>query len=429
MQTRRCRSVPLTTSPMTPIRRVVTAAVLLTACAPPHPVTVSAPRTAPTEVRALWVVRSALTHPDSIRLIAERAQASGFNTLLVQVRGRGDAYYQSRWEPPPPGLAISPDFDPLAVMIQAAHARGIAVHAWLNTMVLANQDSLPTDPRHLLFTRPDLLAVPYALARSLYDLDPHDPRYRAAIQKYEQDNRDHVEGFYLSPAAPETKEHIYSLWMDVLDRYDVDGLNFDYVRYPAPDHDYSRISLQRFKLWLLPQLSDAERGRYAALEGDPLVYADSFATKYNDFRRAQISETVERIYYGVKKRKPHVTVSADVFANAVDAYNNRFQDWTTWLRRGFLDVASLMAYSTNTDLVRSQVKVAVEAGGGARVWAGLGAYRMPVDSVLTKINAARTAGARGIVLFSYNSAVKPSALNPGGEYLQRVQKGAFRERQ
>jgi uncharacterized lipoprotein YddW (UPF0748 family) len=221
------------------------------------------------------------------------------------------------------------------------------------------------------------------------------------------------------------KEHIYSMWMDVLEHYDVDGLNFDYVRYPAPSHDYSRVSLDRFRRWLLPHLSDAERGRFAALEGDPLVYADSFPARYADFRRAQVTELVERIYFGVKKRNPNVIVSADVFANAKDAYENRYQDWTDWLRRGFLDVAALMAYNTSTDLVRSQVKVAVEAGSGAKVWAGLGAYRQVSDSLIAKIQAARADGARGIVLFSYNWAVKPSDLNPGGEYLQRVQRAAW----
>jgi uncharacterized lipoprotein YddW (UPF0748 family) len=132
-----------------------------------------------------------------------------------------------------------------------------------------------------------------------------------------------------------------------------------------------------------------------------------------------------RIYFGVKKRNPNVIVSADVMANAKDAYENRFQDWTDWLRRGFLDVAALMAYNTSTDVVREQVRVAVEAGGGAKVWAGLGAYRQGADSVIAKINAARTLGARGIVLFSYGSTVRPGEFNPNGDYLQRVQRAAW----
>ena len=379
----------------------------------------------PHEVRALWVVRDALTHPDSIRAMVTRAHASGFNTLIVQVRGRGDAYYNARWEPRATGIAAIKDFDPLALVLREAHARGIAVHAWLNTALLANVDPSPTDPAHFYNLRPDLLAVPYALARELYAMDPRDPRYRAKIIESAKANRNEVEGVYLSAAAPDTKEHIYSLWMDVLDHYDVDGLNFDYVRYPAPSYDYSRISLDRFRQWLLPHLSDAERGRFAALESDPLVYADSFPARYGDFRRAQVTELVERIYVAVKKRNPNVIVSADVFANARDAYENRFQDWRDWLRRGFLDVAALMAYNTSTQVVRDQVQVAVDAGGGDRVWAGLGAYRQGVDSTVAKINAARTVGARGIVLFSYNFTVRPGDLNPGGEYLPRIQRAAW----
>ena len=400
-------------------------AIALAACAPHRPPAVRPPIPAPQEVRALWVVRDVLTDTDSIKLMVQRAAEHGINTLIVQVRGRGDAYYQSRWEPNPPGVTVSPTFDPLALVIREAHARNIAVYAWLNTMVLANQDTPPTDTTHLLFRRPDLLAVPYKLSRELYAMDPRDPQYRAKIQQYEKDNRDHVEGFYLSPAAPETKEHIYSLWMDVLEHYDVDGLNFDYVRLPAPDHDYSKISLQRFRLWLMPHLSDVERARFAALESDPLVYVDSFPGRYDDFRRTQVTELVERIYYAVKKRNPHVMVTADVFANSRDAYANRFQDWTNWLRRGFLDVAVLMAYNTNTQVVRDQVKVAVDAGGGARVWAGLGAYRMSVDSVVAKIKAARAEGARGVAFFSYASMVHRGTFNPDGEYLARVQAAAW----
>ncbi|MHB8837973.1 MAG: glycoside hydrolase family 10 protein [Gemmatimonadaceae bacterium] len=404
---------------------VLAASLLLAACAPHAPPMVRAPIPTPPEVRALWVVRDVLTNPDSITTMVARAHASGFNTLIVQVRGRGDAYYDARWEPRAAGIADIKGFDPLALVLKEAHARNIAVHAWLNTALLANMDTPPTDSMHMFNRRPDLLAVPYSVARELYTMDPWSPQYRARILEAARQERSEVEGVYLSAAAPETKEHIYAMWMDVLEHYDVDGLNFDYVRYPAPSHDYSRITLQRFRRWLLPQLSDADRGRFAALEADPLVYADSFPARFSDFRRAQVTELVERIYYAVKKRNPNVVVSADVFANAKDAYENRFQDWTDWLRRGFLDVAALMAYNTSTQVVTDQIKVAIEAGGPSKVWAGLGAYRMEADSVVAKINAARALGARGIVLFSYGSTVRPGPFNPNGDYLQRIQRAAW----
>ena len=403
---------------------VLTAALLLAACAP-HKPTLRPPLAMAPEVRALWVVRDALNHPDSIKVMVARAHASGFNTLIVQVRGRGDAFYKARWEPRAPSIVDDPTFDPLALVIEEAHRRGIAVHAWLNTNFLANMDTPPTDPRHMYNLRPDLIAVPYKLARELYAVDPRDSLFRAKIIEYSKGARDHVEGVYMSPAAPETKEHVYSMWMDVLEHYDVDGLNFDYVRYPAPDYDYSRVSLDRFRLWLVPQLTDSVRARFTALEADPLVYADSFPARYGDFRRVQVTELVERVYFGVKKRKPSVIVSADVFANARDAYENRFQDWRDWLRRGFLDVAALMAYSTNTQVFQDQIRVAVEAGGRDRVWAGIGAYRQIADSSVAKIRAARDVGARGIVLFSYNFTTRTGEMNADGQYLARVMKAAW----
>ncbi|MEO7684085.1 MAG: hypothetical protein ABIU86_09125, partial [Gemmatimonadaceae bacterium] len=124
---------------------------------------------------------------------------------------------------------------------------------------------------------------------------------------------------------------------------------------------------------------------------------------------------------------PNVIVSADVFANAKDAYENRFQDWRDWLQRGFLDVAALMAYSPNTQIFRDQIRVAVEAGGRGRIWAGIGAYRQPVDSAIEKIRAARDVGAQGIVLFSYNSTVRKSDLNPDADYLERVKRAVFQD--
>src|SRR5581483_10637168 len=83
------------------------------------------------EVRALWVVRTTLTSPAAIDAMVSRAKAGGFNTLLVQIRGRGDAYYQGSREPRAPALAANRSFDPLAMTIARAHDAGLQVHAWI----------------------------------------------------------------------------------------------------------------------------------------------------------------------------------------------------------------------------------------------------------------------------------------------------------
>lgn len=391
--------------------------------------TISPARPPENEVRALWVVRTTLTSKEKIRKMVESAASAGFNTLIVQVRGRGDAYYRSQWEPRAVALKDQPpDFDPLASTLAEARKKGLKVHAWINTNLLANLDDLPTDRKHVYNAHPEWLAVPRAVAAELYSMTPSDVRYRAAVVEWSKANRAELEGVYVSPAHPGVREHIYSIWMDILGRYEIDGLHFDYVRFASPDFDYSRTSLERFRAWLEPRLTAPDRRVLdAALKTDPLAAAATYHEQFADFQREQVTSLVERIYHGVKKRRPRLTVSAAVFANDENAHARRFQDWRRWLSMGVLDIACPMAYTTDTDTFRKQIEVAVAAAKttGRRVWAGIGAYRISADSAIEKINAARAVGADGIILFSYDFTLNKGPLNPEGDYLQRVRRGAF----
>lgn len=381
------------------------------------------------EVRALWVVRTTLTSPEKIRQMVSSAADNGFNTLIVQVRGRGDAYYKSKVEPRAIELKDQPpSFDPLAFTISEARKRGLKVHAWLNTSLLANLDALPPDPSHVYNKHPEWLAVPKPVARELYQMSPHDAAYRQKIVEWSKANRAELEGVYTGPANPKVREHIYKIWMDVLKHYPVDGLHFDYVRLASPDFDYSRTSLAHFEKWLRPQLTkDDQRELKAALKQDPLAATEKFPAKFADFQRAQVTALVERIYRAVKKRRPDVLVSAAVFANDENAFTRRFQDWRRWLQMGILDVACPMAYSTDTAVFQKQIEVAATTAHGAkrRVWAGIGAYRIPSDSAVEKINVARSLKTEGFILFSYDFTARPSELNPDGAYLERIRRAAF----
>ena len=381
------------------------------------------------EVRALWVVRTTLTSPEKIRQLVSSAADNGFNTLIVQIRGRGDAYYNSRVEPRSIDLKDQPpSFDPLALTLTEAHKRGLKVHGWLNTNLLANLDALPNHPEHVYNKHPEWLAVPKPVAAELYNVSPRDPVYRQKIVEWSKANRGELEGVYTGPANPKVRDHIYNIWMDVLKHYPVDGLHFDYVRFASPDFDYSRTSLEKFRKWLEPQLNADERKQLKqALQTNPLAAPEMFAAKFADFQRAQVTMLVERIYRAVKKRKPEALVSAAVFANDENAYTRRFQDWRRWLQMGILDVACPMAYSTDTAVFQKQIEVATTTAHNAKrqVWAGIGAYRIPSGSTVEKINVARALSAEGFILFSYDFTVRPSDLNPDGAYLERVRRAAF----
>ena len=374
------------------------------------------------ETRALWVKRSTMVSPGSVRELVMRAKENGFTDLIVQVRGRGDAYYDSRIEPRAEELSGQPDsFDPLSLTIDEAHRYGIKIHAWINIYVVADIESLPRSKDHLIYKHPEWVMVPRGVAAELYDAPPDGDDYLNRILEFTRVNRDELEGLFVSPAHPEVKENLINIWTEIASRYEVDGLHFDYVRYPNPQYDYSRVSIDRFRDEMEKKMTDEEREMLAfQFQSDPLVYVKKFPLAYAQFQRNQVTELVERIYKGVKKIKPHAVISAAVFANEEDAARSRFQDWKEWLRMGCLDVVCPMAYTHDTETFRQQLLGAMNHASGKRVWGGIGAFKQPVESAVEKIRVARELGAQGFILFSYESSIKVSDINPQGDYLEKV---------
>jgi uncharacterized lipoprotein YddW (UPF0748 family) len=375
-----------------------------------------------TEARALWVKRESLSKPGDVRDAVRRASENGFTDLVMQIRSRGDAYYSSNIEPRGEGLADQPaDFDPLALAIEEAHRVGIRVHAWINIFLVSSMDRLPKSENHVIYKHPDWLCVPRALAAELYNTNPTSPDYLKKITEYSKANRSDLEGLFLSPANPGVKENIYDIWIDVASRYDVDGLHFDYVRYPNPRYDYSRTSLERFRNEVEKNLDGKTRDTMKAqAANDPLIYASTFPERYAQFQCNQVSEFVGRVYKGVKKIKPNLIISAAVFANDDAAVKWRFQDWKSWAKRGWLDVLCPMAYTTNPEIFRKQIQGVVKNSNGRPVWGGIGSFQLTAESSLDRIRVARSLGAQGFILFSYDSSVAISSLNPQGDYLQKV---------
>ena len=256
-----------------------------------------------TEVRAMWVVRDSIASPARIRNVIATAKHYGFNALFVQVRGRGDALYQSTLEPRAEELAgQDPAFDPLATVIAEAHAAHIQVHAWLNTCYVWGAGRRPYAPDHVVNAHPDWLA---RTADGGYTLGPSGG----------------CEGAFLSPANLEARQHIHDVFLEVATKYDIDGIHFNYVRYSNQGYDYSPAALQGFAKSMNDHLPGYEQ---KALETQgALAYVHAFPTQFADWRRQQVTDMVASISGDVKKAKPWVVVSAAVFSDASDAYSAR----------------------------------------------------------------------------------------------------------
>lgn len=379
------------------------------------------------EVRGLWVVRWTMTSESQVREMVADAAASGFNTLIVQVRGRGDAFYRSDLEPRAESLEGPADFDPLELTIEEAHRRGMAVHAWVNTHLVWGPTAPPKSPDHLVNAHPEWLAVPRPLARDLYDMDPRDPRYYAALRKYAEDRPETVEGIYTSPSDPGVRARVRDVWMDLVDRYDLDGVHLDYIRYPSADFDYSHGSLQRFRDWALSRVSAARRAQIdEAARLNPLAWTTALPTEWDEYRRQQITSLVADIYHHVKAKRPELVVSAAVVPDPETAYGQRFQDWQGWLKSGILDIAVPMAYTPDSGRFQALIRSARSAAGSReRVWAGIGAYMNTLDGTVDEIDLARDEDAGGVVLFSYDWAAGDGRGTAADPFLQRLGRERF----
>ncbi len=381
------------------LRVVVITLLMLGVCLPQ--VRAAAPHHSP-EMRGLWVVRTSILSPEAIAKVVSAATSHHFNALFVQVRGRGDAFYQSALEPRAEELQNAPaGFDPLAEAVRQGHAAGLQVHAWLNTCYVWGAGRRPVAASHVVNSHPDWLA-------------------RDGKGHFQISASPGCEGAFLSPANPAARQHIHDVFLDVATRYDVDGIHFDYVRYPGAAYDYSDAALGRFRRQMqgsarIISIKLCE----ARLPGDRLSYPHMFPGEWQAFRRQQVTDMVAGISQDVKAVKPWVIVSAAVFADSKGAFSARGQDWKTWLKNGYLDAVVPMAYGASTFLVAGQIRDAVAAAhaAGRYAYAGLGSWHIPVGSTVTKIEAARTLGAQGSVLFSYGGMTQDGRTT---RYLQAI---------
>jgi uncharacterized lipoprotein YddW (UPF0748 family) len=338
------------------------------------------------ELRGLWVVRTALVSPEAVDRVVDQAAEGGFNALFVQVRGRGDAFYASRIVPRSMLLEHSPrGFDPLARLVARARGRGLAVHAWVNVLLVAHFGQ-PVPRGHILEKHPDWAMVPRSVAaRALRSWGRTRLALIAGAGREEE-----AEGYYLSPSVPGVGDRLEAVVRELVREYPLDGLHLDFVRYPGPAWDYSRASLEGFR---------HERGG-GDLLGGPARDPEGFA----EYQRRVLTALTSRLADTARVERPGIVVSAAVTADEAQAVHHKYQDWPRWLASGILTALCPMAYTPDNDLFTSQVEQALAlARRGQPVWAGIGAYRLNVAGIVEKVQLARRAGAGGVVLFSHES--------------------------
>jgi len=347
----------------------------------------AAPVTPKPEMRGLWVVRTALVSPEDVDRVVDQAAAAGINTLFVQVRGRGDAFYDSDLVPRSPLLSRrDPGFDPLRRLLQRARARGLGVHAWFNVLLTAHLPT-PLPPDHILARHPEWAMVPRAAARAALSA-PRSSLLR--VIRAAARNGEDVEGLYLSPSQEGVHAHLEAVVGELLRRYPVDGLHLDFIRYPSRDYDYSRAALEGFR-------------RFVDRPGRDLVSAtESFPEAWAGYRRGVLTALAARLSRAARGARPGLVVSAAVVPDEAQALHQKFQSWPDWTTLGIVDAICPMTYTTDSRLFRRQAEQALRRSA-APVWLGVGSYRLSLEGTVEKILVARRSGVAGVVLFSHES--------------------------
>ena len=233
-----------------------------------------------------------------------------------------------------------------------------------------------------------------------------------------------LEGLYLSPVAPGAVEYTKLVVRDIVERYAVDGVHLDYLRYPTDQFDYSRETLAAFRRSIIPDLSESERGRYEArAEAEPLLYTRAFPERWRAFRVDHLTDLLTQLRETVRAVAPGRRGQRRCRARSGRSRRPPAAGLAgTGSPKGLIDVVCPMAYHTDNAAFASQIAAAREAAGRHPLWVGIGAYSLSHEQIMDDILAARRVGAGGVVLFSYDSLTAPAR---GSGYLSRLGKAAF----
>ncbi|MBE3599059.1 MAG: family 10 glycosylhydrolase [Limnochordaceae bacterium] len=362
----------------------------------------------------LWVKENTLLTPDGVEAAVAMARKVGADTLFVQVLARGAAAYRSDiW--PRAASPSGPAFDPLAAVLQAAHrAPRLSVHAWVNVFTWGELGVTPEDGLHPLARHPDWVTLD-ASGRSLWTYRPRE------------DER--VNALFADPGLPGVRRTMLETVLEIVRRYEVDGIHLDYVRYPWAGAGYHPEALKAFWQWWAASAGGDGARQSRDAQGDPLAVripqrvgesggrprlpsTPEEQAGWNLFRANQVTALVEEVSRSLAREAPSVELTAAVFPEPRRAYEEELQEWPEWLSQRLLSGIVLMSYTASDQTFAGWVEGARRFAPDIPVYAGIGAYLLSgrPDGLERQTRLALQAGASGVVYFSFEALESDPAL-------------------
>lgn len=326
-----------------------------------------------------------------LRAILDRAVSLRLNAILLQVRPASDALYASRLEPwsgfltGAMGSAPSPVYDPLAFAVKEAHARGLELHAWFNPFRAIASANAAVASNHITKTHPNWVR-----------------RYGSQV--------------WVDPGDPSASKHVRNVILDVVRRYDVDGVHIDDYFYPYPVKDKAGR--------VLPFPDTATFGAYKSGGGSLAL---------EDWRRDNINTFVRELYAGIKAEKRWVKFGISPFGiwrprvpasieAGLDSYAHLYADSRLWWNKGWCDYLSPQLYWSIAPAAQSFPVLlqwwSEQNASGRHLWPGVASDRIgaqrPAGEIVRQIDLVRqrSAGPRAPGHVHWN--MKALMRNNGG---------------
>ena len=344
--------------------------------------------------RYLWVIRDVLKAKSSIDDMVNFAIEKNINHLFVQVRGRGDSFYESQFTSRSQILSEG-EFDPLAYLLDTANGKGINIHAWVNVYILWSSKSLPNDERHILHMQQQWLDTTEEW--------PVDVGKKLDMVAVNNNN----EGLFLSPNHPDVNGYLIKVFRELITNYDIDGLHLDYIRYQEAEYGRNPYAIARFKSesgndpgpWFL----EMERSTIAS----PRLIANM--KRWNNFKRKAVTSLVKDTRALVNEVRPDCIISAAVKPNLYIARERYFQEWNVWLAAGYLDWVVPMNYSSkkrefarNIDVIDDNFPKKYRE----KIIMGIALHNQTPSEASDKIKFSRLRQFPRVSIFSYNIMIK-----------------------
>ena len=332
------------------------------------------------EHRGVWDATGTGWYPGDWDRTCRELKEAGITDIYPKMFTSGIAHYQSR-------IIQTSKFvklygDQLEACVSAAHKYGIKVHVWMMCWSLEGaQESV----------RQKLIAA----------------------DRVQKNSRGETL-WWLNPAVPENTTDQLKLVREVLQRYKVDGIHMDFIRYYSSRTCYSEASRKRFAEWLgRPPVGWPA----SALKGE-------LSTPYRQFRCDQINLFVRAVKKEIVKLRPEVKLSAAVFPSYPDSRNSIAQDWGEWIKRGEVDFVVPMYYVSGLQTYAAMLKKhRLALGGVDHIIPGIGVTtsrsQLEPDEVVAQINAIRELGFPGMVFYQLDSTLRDVVF-------PLLRKGAFR---